>query len=478
VAADGEVEDYAVTVLPPKLACGCFSGHTISTTAHGATSVYAADVDGDGDTDVLSASKYDDKIAWYENNGNGNITEHLITTAAEGASDVFATDVDGDGDTDVLSASAYYTISLHGKVVWYENDGSQNFTAHTITAADAAWDVFAADVDGDGDTDVLSAGAYDSGIVRYENDGSQNFTAHTLTGDGENVYAADVDGDGDIDILSIVWGVYLDPYTVVAWYENDGSQNFTAHTITFFAYDRASSVFAADVDGDGDTDVLSASYYDTNIAWYENDGSQNFTAHTISTDAEGANSVFAADVDGDGDTDVLSASPFDGKIAWYENDGSQNFTTHTISTDAEGANSVFATDVDGDGDTDVLSASQFDGKIAWYENRFNVTDGVQPAAVDATILNPPLPAPPSLGTPIPISAFVAATTEADQPRSPRRVDAELMDHPVAARATPKVDRPVRAIRRLESSHWMDLDPWMVYPPLLQGSDNIGRGQEN
>ena len=69
------------------------------------------------------------------------------------------------------------------------------------------------------------------------------------------------------------------------------------------------SVFAADVDGDGDMDVLSASFVDDKIAWYENDGSESFTAHTITTDADGARSVFAADVDGDGDIDVLSASP-------------------------------------------------------------------------------------------------------------------------------------------------------------------------
>jgi hypothetical protein len=74
------------------------------------------------------------------------------------------------------------------------------------------------------------------------------------------------------------------------------------------------------------------------------------------------------DVDGDGDTDVLSASSFDDKVAWYENDGSENFTTHTITTAADRAYSVFAADVDGDGDTDVLSASYRDDKIAWYEN--------------------------------------------------------------------------------------------------------------
>ena len=70
-AADGEVEDYQVTILSPALSSGVFSGqNTISTAANGAFSVFAADVDGDGDTDALSASANDDKIAWYENNGS------------------------------------------------------------------------------------------------------------------------------------------------------------------------------------------------------------------------------------------------------------------------------------------------------------------------------------------------------------------------------------------------------------------------
>ena len=45
--------------------------------------------------------------------------------------------------------------------------------------------------------------------------------------------------------------------------------------------------------------------FEDKIAWYENDGSQNYTEHTIATDADGAYSVFAIDLDGDGDIDVL-----------------------------------------------------------------------------------------------------------------------------------------------------------------------------
>ena len=124
---------------------------------------------------------------------------------------------------------------------------------------------------------------------------------------------------------------------------------------------------------------------DDKIAWYENDGNQNFTERVISTNADNTQDVFAADVDGDGDIDVLSASVDDDKIAWYENDGSQNFTERVISTAADNANTVFATDVDGDGDIDVLSASGADDKIAWYENPGTPTTGAISLTAGGTI---------------------------------------------------------------------------------------------
>ena len=89
----------------------------------------------------------------------------------------------------------------------------------------------------------------------------------------------------------------------------------------------------------------------------------------ITTIANGARGVYAEDLDGDGDMDVLSASRGDDKIAWYENDGDGNFgSQQIITTNANYALSVYATDLDGDGDMDVLSASWDDDKIAWYEN--------------------------------------------------------------------------------------------------------------
>jgi hypothetical protein len=386
-ATDGEVEDYAVSLLPPAAAAGVFgSKKTISTTTDGAHSVFAADVDGDGDMDVLSASQNDDKIAWYENNGSQTFTARTITTAADGAAAVLAADVDGDGDVDVLSASY-----VGDTVDWYENNGNQQFTARRISAsANGAVSLLVADVDGDGDNDVLSASGANNRVAWHENDGSQTFTTRTISGAADfahSVFAADMDRDGDSDVLS---ASFRDDK--IAWYENNGGQVFTEHAISTAA-DGGRSVFAADMEGDGDLDVLSASDTDDKVAWYENNGNQVFTAHTITTAADGLWIVFAADADGDGDMDVLSASSNDDKIAWYENDGNRNFTARTITTLANGARSMFAADVDSDGDLDVLSASFSGDEIAWYENEISlcvscadgyIIDEDAPLIVDAT----------------------------------------------------------------------------------------------
>ncbi len=361
LAADGEVEDYLVTILPPQATRGAFlTAHAIADGCDRPSDIRSVDMDGDGDIDLVAALYGNEKVAWYENDGNEYFTAHAITKHARWVQSVFTADVDGDGDMDVLA-----TADTSDRVEWYENDGSQGFTTHVISSsADGASDVFAADVDGDGDMDVLSASSNDDKIAWYENDGTATFTEHAIstTADGANgVVAVDMDGDGDMDVLSS-----SREDDRIAWYENDGSETFTTHTISATA-DAARAVHAADLDDDGDIDVLSASIEDDTIAWHENDGAENFTQHTITATADGAHSVFVTDVDSDGDQDVLSASWYDDTVAWYENDGVENFATHTI-TAANGAHSVFASDIDGDGHTDVLAAAFWDHEIAWLQN--------------------------------------------------------------------------------------------------------------
>ena len=265
----GTSEDCNENAIPDE--CDLlFIQQIITTAATWPISVFSADLDGDGDNDVLSASYFDGKIAWYRNtDGLGSFgPQQIITIAADYAYSVFVADLDGDGDPDVLSASAF-----HDKIAWYENtDGLGSFGPQQIITTEADWalSVFAADLDGDGDHDVLSASNFDDKIAWYEN----------------------IDGLGSFG-----------PQQIITTEAND-----------------ARSVFAADLDGDGNTDVLSASNYDDKIAWYRNtDGLGTFgPQQIITTAANGAFSVFAADLDGDGDNDVLSASSVDDQIAWYE----------------------------------------------------------------------------------------------------------------------------------------------------------------
>ena len=348
--------------------------HTVDGAFDGANAVFAADVDGDGDTDILGAAFFADDVTWWENSAGDGSTwiEHTVAGAINGAQSVYASDVDGDGDTDILGAAAFAD-----DITWWENsagDGS-TWTERIVEGEfDRASSVFAADVDGDGDTDILGAAAFAKDITWWENsagDGS-TWTEHIADGDfngAVSVYATDVDGDGDTDILGAA--VTDDDIT---WWENtvgDGS-TWTEHAVDS-DFNGARSVFAADVDGDGDTDILGAALHADDIAWWENtagDGS-TWTEHIVDGDFNGAWSVYATDVDSDGDLDILGAASVANDITWWENtlgDGS-TWTEHTVDGDFTGAISVYATDVDGDGGTDILGAADSADAITWWENQ-------------------------------------------------------------------------------------------------------------
>ncbi len=360
-----------------------FQSHVIldnTMAANGAKSVHASDLDGDGDLDVLSASSLDKKIAWYENeDGQGNFgLQKIISLEVPGAQSVFAGDLDGDGDADVLAAGS------NALPTWYENlDGLGNFGEQNFisTVAEPMIDIFAADLDGDGDLDVLSVSEVnldDDKIVWYENtDGLGNFGPQQIIDiafSPRAVKAADLDGDGDLDVF--IAELNSDK---IAWYENtDGLGSFGPQQVVSNNAVGAQSVSASDFDGDGDLDLLSASFSDDKIAWYENvDGLGSFgSQRIISENTLGARSAFAGDLDGDGDMDVLSASSTDDKIAWYENtDGQGSFgSQQIISTQGDQTRFIYAADLDGDGSPDVLSASFADSKIAWYKNTNGLGD--------------------------------------------------------------------------------------------------------
>ncbi len=398
---------------------------TISTEVDGASSVFAADIDNDNDMDVFSVSRYDDKVAWYENtNGLGAFGAQQLIAIVPSVYSIYATDIDNDGNVDVITGSnsgssrylvwykntdglgafneaqqieisngsvAHVTCSdfdndgdqdiaiastngASSEVAWYENeDGLGSFGAQNHVSLNVNNPVYvgASDLDGDGFTDILSASSFDNKMAWYKNNngqalfGEQQIIAPS-TALARSVFAIDLDGDDDTDIISATRND-----NTIAWFENmDGEGTYSERKIVAMNVANPEFVYATDIDDDGDNDIIFAGF--SKIGWYENeDGNGNFSeAQMINNSAQAATSIFAIDIDGDGDMDVLSSSRLNDRIAWYENlNGNGSFSSQqVISSSADDANQVYAADIDGDGDIDVISASRGDDKIAWYEN--------------------------------------------------------------------------------------------------------------
>ncbi len=371
-----------------------FEGSQGSFTRNDAT---VADLDGDGDLDVIAAHENNGGV-WYENDGSGNLgASQSITPVGTSFKRIIPADLDGDGNRDVLAIT-----DLDSRISWFLNDGSENFAKGIdISSSPTSFrDLTIGDLDGDGDLDMIVTSGHN--IAWYPNDGltfsgaqripaifGTERTITTAATGASGVATADMDGDGDLDVVST-----FPSSGIISWFENDGSGSFgTGQTITLGV--RAQNVIVADLNGDGRLDVISTSTEDNRIAWYPNYGNSTFrfgSQRTITGAVDGIQDVTVADMDGDGDLDVLSASANDNKIAWYPNDGNGSFDNQlTITAEALGALSVSTGDLDGDGDLDVLSARSNKGTIAWYENaasslRVTATDPAANAlGVDNTV---------------------------------------------------------------------------------------------
>lgn len=346
--------------------------------ADGLANLHLFDLDNDGDKDILTASDNDDRIAWYPNEGAGQFGAlKTITTTADSATFVFAADVDRDQKLDVISSSW-----KDNKIAWYKNLGGGAFSPQQIVSDSArnASAVYAADLDGDGAIDILTAYRSKVAWFKYKSDGS--FQEFLITRDVSNlpginprimypaILAADFDKDGDLDVL-------VSSYTKksIQWFRNDGQGNFTSAPINLDtrSLDFIWGLEVADVDGDQDMDVLSASL-DDQVVWFRNEGSGQFSLPLVlSTNADGANYIKAGDLDGDGDLDIVAVSAYDNKMAWYENRGQGQFSTEKVISLKQHRflNGLDLGDLDADGDLDLATCSQFDDKVAWFENRFN-----------------------------------------------------------------------------------------------------------
>lgn len=351
---------------------GVFTNPTLSfeltkLTTSGATAsprvLVPADMDGDGDLDLVGGDDSSRRLLFFENLGSGNFGTATSIAAGRGYFDVKVTDFDLDGDLDVVSVDRSVSQGLY----WYENDGAGNFTEDqivTLTNTDTR-SIAIADYNKDGMMDVAVASFGSNRFTVYQQDGSSLFAAANAS---QPIFLSEADwnGDGNMDIIAGNFGG-----SVVRW-TNSGIGTFSGSGLHSASQIR--SVIPFDIDKDGDMDIVYSSQTGNQIGVLQNDGSGSFTNVQVGS-VLGPHRLDVGDVDGDGDFDIVYTTAGTGadiNFHYLENSGTLTLWTSQRLMPNETFSGTFTqtasfADLDNDGDLDV-AATDADGGFYVFEN--------------------------------------------------------------------------------------------------------------
>ncbi|KPK99451.1 MAG: hypothetical protein AMK75_06400 [Planctomycetes bacterium SM23_65] len=344
---------------------------------YGATGVGIATIDAFDFPDVVVAAFPPGNCAvWYENPRPGpsapHWTEHDVDPDALGAREVSLADIDRDGDIDIAAA-----LRDEDLIVWYENIVPApviTWPMYEIGPMAGPRGVFAADINEDDRLDVVAGGMNNDTVGWFEAplDPTDPWMFHTVDDSLDavkGVFAIDVDGDEDLDIVAA--GREAGD---VVWYEQGiphGRQSWDKHYIDD---DLAGvvSVWCGDLTGDERPEVAVTAKYAAKVVVYEQlaDPTLPWNVTVLDAALPEACPISAADFDGDGRTDIVAAGREAGVVAWYRSppEGSNYWQKFVIDNAAGHSMGIAAGDLDNDGDADVVATAKDEGTVTVYWN--------------------------------------------------------------------------------------------------------------
>jgi len=338
------------------------------------STIFAADIDKDGFKDIVGNSYSNDDLFWWQNDGTDQTTwaKHTIDNNFNNPQYLVVEDIDADGKMDIIATGSVEA----GLVAWWHNDGGSpiGWTREIIRKNFGnAHGIYAKDINGDGNMDIIATASEDNLICWWENNGSYpvNWTEHTIddkaTG-SQVVSSYDIDNDGDNDVIAAA------DDKLILYKNGGGLEPGWTRQIVDLGYSHWVDV--ADFNNDGLPDIVSSKYMTKNLTWYENNGADSisWSAHKISSDFQYALTFYAADLNNDDNIDLFGNAGGT-QLVWFENSGGDNisWTKHIIKNNYRGLWGVYAADMDNDDDKDIISGSNYYGNIKWYENDWNNT---------------------------------------------------------------------------------------------------------
>ncbi len=265
--------------------------------------VAVGDFDGDGSPDLVFANFGASNTVWL-NDGAGDFTQVAQSIGVAESWAVATGDFDADGDVDAVFAN-----SLAGNTVWF-NDGTGVLTSSGQSlgsSTDATKGVAVADLNGDTHLD-LSFSNDRQGDTIWFNDGTGVFSDSGQSlginlGRSHASALADLDGDGDIDLV-----IAGDNEGDTVWFNNGAGVFTQTGPVIGFYHSRAVAI--GDLDGDGDLDIAFGDHDSDNSVWLNNGtGSFSDSGQRLDTGILGTTEgVGLADLNGDGDLDLISAN--------------------------------------------------------------------------------------------------------------------------------------------------------------------------
>ena len=316
------------TFLASTLSAQFGTEHVINDTAANFGDILLRDFDSDGDLDISGTPRLNGHLSYWENDGVGDhFTEHVVSAPGEVILWAGGADMDSDGDVDLLVATE--PIVALG---WYENTGGTfgplALIAPFFSGIDGANTL---DIDADGDEDLLVSKPLVGTVLLLQGPTGQFTAVDTLPvieqappsdffGTLWKVELIDLDADSDLDLLALDAS-----HPACLWYERVGPYAFVPHIIAVI--NDTYGMEAYDQDMDGDMDVLLC---DDGI-WHfmENDGSGSFTEVLQLMPEHGATwSNMLKDMDNDGDLDILYPTTTTHALDWLENTGGLNVVHH------------------------------------------------------------------------------------------------------------------------------------------------------